>query len=151
MTRVRMATPDDREALAALRYALWPEASTEEHAAELDDVFAGKASMMPLVELVAESDDGAIVGFAEVGLRSYADGCDPTHPVGYVEGWFVVETHRRQGIGRALIAAAEDWVRAQGCVEMASDALLENEPSHRAHAALGYETVDRVVQFRKRL
>ncbi len=148
---IRPATPDDRAALAALRHALWPEASAEEHAAELTDVFAGTASMMALAELVAVGEDGTLLGFVEVGLRSQADGCDPRHPVGYVEGWLVAEGHRRQGIGRALIRAAEDWARRQGCTEMASDALLENEPSHRAHVALGYEIVDRVVQFRKGL
>jgi GNAT superfamily N-acetyltransferase len=40
-----------------------------------------------------------------------------------------------QGIGRELMRSAEEWARAQGCVEMASDALTENEPSQHAHEA----------------
>jgi len=39
--------------------------------------------------------------------------------------------------------SAEDWARAQGCLEMASDALINNEGSLRAHEALGFEIVDR--------
>jgi aminoglycoside 6'-N-acetyltransferase I len=34
---------------------------------------------------------------------------------------------------------------------MASDALIENEESQRAHEALGFDVVDRCVHFRKRL
>ena len=47
--------------------------------------------------------------------------------------------------------AAEDWSRERGCLEMASDALIENEESQRAHEALGFDVVDRCVHFRKRL
>jgi aminoglycoside 6'-N-acetyltransferase I len=61
-----------------------------------------------------------------VGLRSHADGGDESRPVGYVEGWFVAEGWRRQGIGGELVHPAEEWSRAQGCREMASGALIDN-------------------------
>jgi len=92
-----------------------------------------------------------LIGFVEVGLRSHADGCDPSQPVGYIEGWFVAEDHRHRGIGRKLLAKAEDWARSHRCVEMGSDAIIDNEPSQRAHEALGYEVVDRCVHYRKKL
>lgn len=97
---------------------------------------------------LAERDDGSVAGFVEAGSRPYADGCD-TSPVGYVEAWYVDPDVRRSGYGRALLKAAEDWARAQGYREMASDALLENLVSHAAHQRAGYEEVGRVVQFRK--
>ena len=99
---------------------------------------------------VAEDSDGAVVGFVEVGSRPYADGCD-TSPVGYIEAWYVDLHVRRTGCGRSLLAAAEDWARSRGYREMASDALLGNDISHAAHLRIGYEEVDRVVQFRKSL
>jgi hypothetical protein len=46
-------------------------------------------------------------------------------------------------VGAELMRSAEDWARAQGCLEMASDALINNEGSLRAHEALGFEIVDR--------
>ena len=148
---VRAAQPADRQRLAVLRAALWPESSEEEHAKELANILENKKfGTMPLVELVAESD-ARLVGFVKAGLRSHADGCDVSRAVGYVEGWYVVESHRKLGIGRKLLAAAEDWARQQGCVEMASDALLDNEVSQSAHAALGYAEVDRCVRYRKML
>lgn len=99
---------------------------------------------------LVERDDGSVAGFVEVGSRPYADGCE-TSPVGYIEAWYVDPDARRSGYGRALFEAAEDWARAQGYSEIASDALLDNEVSHAAHKRIGYEEVGRVVQFRKRL
>jgi len=99
---------------------------------------------------VVDRNDGTLAGFVEAGTRLYADGCD-TSPVGYVEAWFVDADVRRQGWGRALLGAAEDWARAQGYREMASDALLTNVVSHQAHAAAGYIETERLVVFRKPL
>lgn len=149
---IRLAQPADGDPLSRLRHALWPESSAADHAAELSQIFAGKPlGILPLVIFVAQSADGMLVGFIEAGLRSCADGCDPSHPVGYVEGWYVAETHRRLGIGAALLRAAEDWARAQGCIEMASDAQLENLQSQRAHEALGFVAIERSVLYRKPL
>jgi aminoglycoside 6'-N-acetyltransferase I len=134
--------------------ALWPKSSAEEHARELRLILEGKTASvltMPLTILVAESSDGTLVGFVEVDLRSHADGCDPSQPVGYIEGWYVAADYRHRGVGRKLLAGAEDWGRSHGCVEMASDAIIDNELSQRAHEALGYEVVDRCVHYRKRL
>jgi aminoglycoside 6'-N-acetyltransferase I len=99
---------------------------------------------------IAERDDGSVCGFIEVGSRLYAEGC-VTSPVGYVEAWFVDADVRRTGVGRSLLGAADDWARASGFTEIASDALLENVVSHEAHVRSGYEEVCRLVTFRKDL
>jgi aminoglycoside 6'-N-acetyltransferase I len=151
-TRVRLAQPSDREQLAQLRAALWPKSSMEEHAEELELILAGRfPGIMPLVILIAQAADGTLTGFLEAGLRSCADGCDEAHAVGYVEGWYVVEKWRRQGIGAALLHAAEDWARGQGCIEMASDTGIDNAVSQGAHEALGFEVAERSVLYRKAL
>jgi aminoglycoside 6'-N-acetyltransferase I len=131
---------------------LWPAASAEEHGQELDLILAGKLpAVMPLVILVAQASDGTLASFLEAGMRSYADGCDASHAVGYVEGWYVREKWRQQGIGAELLRAAEDWARGQGCIEMASDTAIENQVSQRAHEALGFEVAERSVLYRKAL
>jgi aminoglycoside 6'-N-acetyltransferase I len=71
--------------------------------------------------------------------------------VAYLEGWFVVPEARRRGVGRALIAAAEQWGRSEGCREFASDAEPDNEISAAAHSALGFSDVGLVRCFRKDL
>jgi aminoglycoside 6'-N-acetyltransferase I len=151
MITIRQLTMADRPAVAAARAALWPDASAEEHEAELARILRGEpVTTLPLQVFVAE-DDGETLGFCEVDLRSHADGCDPQRPVGYLEGWYVVPHRRGQGIGGALLAAAEGWARAHGCTEMGSDTWIDNEGSQRAHEALGFEMVDRCVHYRKAL
>jgi len=147
---IRVALLSDRDQLVRMHVALWPKTSAEEHARELNLILEGKPVVTtPLIILVAEVSDGELAGFLEVDLRSHADGCSPSRPVAYIEGWYVAEKHRHKGIGRRLLAAAEDWARNQGCVEVASDTWVDNEVSQRVHEALGYEVVDRCVHYRK--
>ena len=149
---VRLAQLSDRDQLVRMHEALWPKTPAEEHARELTQILEGKPVVtMPLIILVAEAGDRTLAGFLEIDLRSHADGCNPLRPVGYIEGWYVAENHRHKGIGRKLLAAAEDWARSQGCVEVASDTWVDNEVSQRVHEALGYEVVDRCVHYRKAL
>jgi aminoglycoside 6'-N-acetyltransferase I len=150
--RVRLAQLPDGHQLARLRAALWPESSVEEHAQEVTAILAGTFSTtMPLVVFVSEANDDVLTGFLEAGLRSCADGCNRSRPVGYVEGWYVVRNCRRQGIGSALVRAAEDWARSMGCTEMASDTQIDNHLSQRAHEAVGFKTTERSVLYRKSL
>ena len=148
---VRLALPSDLSVVADQLFALWPDGSLSEHMTEAAAILTGKPrSTMPLVVFVAEAL-GKVVGLVEVGLRSHADGCDARKPVAFIEGWFVEPEHRRSGVGRALLRAAEEWALAQGCDEMASDTWMDNETSHRAHTALGFEVVDKCVNYKKAL
>lgn len=150
---VRQAGPEDIGHVAAMCHELWPDARVEEHAAGFLPILEGKApGHLPGVILLAEeSDRQQPIGFVEVSLRSHADGCDPSHCVGYIEGWYVAPQYRRNRIGARLVAAAEEWARTQGCREIASDVWLSNPKSQIAHEALGFEVVDRCVHYRKDL
>jgi aminoglycoside 6'-N-acetyltransferase I len=148
---VRQAHLSDKDELAKMREILWPESSMEEHRKELESVLrSGMNGTLPMTILVSH-EGGDLTGFIEVGLRSHADGCNPARPVGFVEGWFVHEASRRQGIGSALMRSAETWSRKQGCLEMASDTWIDDERSLRTHQSLGFEVVDRCAHFRKAL
>ena len=144
--RVRRFADDDWGEWLRMSQALFPDEPREGLELGMGD-FRTRADA---AVFIAERDDGSACGFVEAGARPYADGCE-TSPVGYVEAWYVDPDVRRQGIGRALLAAAEDWARGMGYHEMASDALLDNVVSHQAHLRSGYSEVDRVVQFRKTL
>ncbi len=98
--------------------------------------------------LFVEDGHGRPIGFVELSLRAYAEGCQSDN-VAYVEGWYVTPEARGRGVGRALIEAAEDWARGQGCTELASDAELGNAASAAAHEALGFSEVGQIRCFRK--
>ena len=147
MTEVRAAGPEDLEGWVAMRERLWP-GELEEHRREAEVFFAGERRN-PLEVLVAVVD-GAAVGFAELSIREFVDGC-ATDRVAYLEGWFVEEEHRRTGVGRALVEDAEAWGRTQGCREFASDVEPDNQRSLDAHRALGFEETGRAVNLRKDL
>ncbi len=147
--KVRSATPTDVAELAKLRTLLWPEGTLDEHTKELASFLDG-GWPLPSAVFVAQAASGGLVGFSEVAVRPHAEGC-LTDRVGYLEGWFVVEPRRRQGIGRRLVAVAEDWARGESCVEFASDTEVDNQGSKAAHSALGFEDVGLVQCFRKEL
>lgn len=149
--KIRLATRTDAAAWSALRAALWRDADAAQLRAEADAFFLGEIppAMMAAVVL-AENERGTLIGMLELSLRPYADGCESS-PVPFIEGWYVAPKSRRRGVGAALVKAAEDWAIVQGYVEMASDALLENTISERAHKVLGFDEVERAIRFRKDL
>lgn len=131
-----------------MREALWPEGK-EDHPGEIERYFQGRLRE-PLEVLLAFDDGAQAIGLAELSIRTYAEDC-VTDRIAYLEGWYVDPHARRQGVGRALVAAAEAWARAQGCTEFASDALLDNDVSAAAHNALGFEETAQLRCFKKTL
>lgn len=86
----------------------------------------------------------------ELSLRDYVDGCD-TSPVGYIEGIYVEEGERGKGMGRQMIEAGLRWIADQGCTEVGSDALIDNQASIDFHQRVGFEEVERQVIFKRTL
>ena len=146
MVSIREAHSSDRGEWVRLRSTLWPDSSAD-HPQEFDEYLRqeGEGS----VAFVAERPDGeGLCGFLEVRLRSHADGCS-SYPVAYIEGWYVEAEFQRHGIGAALVDSATRWARRLGLREMASDSELGNALGQRAHLAVGFDEVGRIVQFRK--
>ncbi|HWE45073.1 MAG TPA: GNAT family N-acetyltransferase [Caulobacteraceae bacterium] len=147
---VRALTAADRDAWLRMRHALWPE-DADHHAREIDAHFAGEPSPFQIAQVfVAERENGGLCGFAEAGLRPFADACEEA-PCAYLEGLYVDADMRRTGVARALVAAVEDWARAEGHHELGSDYLIDNDASAGWHAAHGFEVVERLVMVRKKL
>lgn len=146
---LRPATHSDTAAWLELRSALWPDCSASEHRAEIERFFAGEMPE-PQAVYLAIGPGEEVVGFVELSLRPYAEGCH-THNVAYLEGWYVAPHVRGKGVGANLIAKAEAWGRGLGCSEFASDAAFDNETSCLAHRALGFDEVGLIRCFRKPL
>jgi len=123
--QVRPIDPQDHDAWFRIRKALWPACPDDTLGAEMASIRADGDQAV----FAAVRGGGGPGGFAEVSIHPHALGCE-TQPVGYLEGWWVDPDLRRTGLGRRLLAAAEDWARAKGCREMASDTDLGNAARH---------------------
>jgi aminoglycoside 6'-N-acetyltransferase I len=148
--RVRPIEVPDIVIWAAMRKRLWPDADLSELAAETRAYVVDVSTSMLDAAFIAEAENAETLGFIELSIRAFSDGCD-SMPVPHVEGWYVEPAARGHGVGRALLRAAEDWARARGFTELASDTETHNVDSQAAHAKCGFEEVDRIVKFRKTL
>jgi len=147
-TTIERCASLDQPGWLAMRIALWADATADDHRGYMAISLAQPERFL---QLMMYDDKHEPIGFIEGSIRGdYVNGTE-TSPVGFVEGVYVVPAWRRKGVARQLFAAIGDWARARGCRELASDALLENEASQRAHRALGFEETERVVYFRRRL
>ena len=128
MITIREAVGDDVE-------AVWPLARDLATSYEVDHdtyatIFAGLVGE-PTVVLLVAADAGVVVGYL-LGQRHvtfHAGG-----PVLWVEELMVAGERRGTGVGRALMAAAEDHVRTSGAAYVA----LATRRAGDFYAALGY-------------
>ena len=140
----RSIVEEDHPAWLQIALTLWPDCPAAIHEHEMRHLRG------PEGEVFVAAVDGELVGFVEVSVRTFAEGCHGGK-VGYIEGWYVAEAYREQGVGRKLIDAAEAWARQRDCTEMASDTEPENVGSRAAHVKAGYAEVGTCVHFRKGL
>jgi aminoglycoside 6'-N-acetyltransferase I len=146
---IRQVRKDDAQTWSTLRARLWPAGDPQELAAEAASFLGGNTMPTIAAAFIAE-DEATQLGFLELAIRSFSDGCD-SMPVPHVEGWYVEPSARGRGVGRALMQAAADWARECGFVELASDTEPWNVASHAAHARCGFQETERLVKFRKLL
>lgn len=148
ITFIERCSSLDQPGWLDLRLALWADATAEDHRGYMAISLAQPERFL---QLMMYDGNRAPVGFIEASIRTdYVNGTESS-PVGFVEGVFVVPAWRRRGVARQLYAAIADWARARGCRELASDALIDNEASQRAHLALGFRETERVVYFTREL
>lgn len=139
--RIYPAAKADLDAVTALALLLWP----------AHDFAALREEMAGAEAVFLAEEDGRPIGFAQCGLRhDYVEGTDSS-PVGYLEGIYVMEPYRRTGVARALVEAGEDWARARGCREFASDCEIENAQSLAFHLGAGFAEAGRLICFVKGL
>ena len=143
---IRKAESKDLPILAELGCQLWPDHTVEEMYTEFAEILAKPDAAFFLAYV-----DETAIGFAQCQLRhDYVEGTDSS-PVGYLEGIYVADGYRKQGIAKELLAACESWARSQGCTEFASDCELDNTQSLQFHLNVGFEEANRIICFTKKI
>lgn len=92
-----------------------------------------------------------LIGFIQISIRTdYVNG-STNSPVGFIEGIFVDENYRKKGIARKLVDRAVSYFKNEGIKEIASDVLIDNIDSQNFHKSIGFEEIERVVCYIKRI
>ena len=143
---IKKATVNDASYVAKLAIQMWEDNTLEGLTADLAETIASPESAIFLLY------DGEMpVGFAQCQLRhDYVEGTDSS-PVGYLEGIYVEKEHRNLGTARALLKGAQQWAKAKGCREFASDCEMDNTESLAFHLACGFEEANRIICFVKEI
>ena len=130
IVEIRRASLDDAEAIAPLLGELGYPSSLEETSRRL----AAMATVDGIAVFVA-SDRTRLTGVAAaqrlVVLHSNANFAQLTLVV-------VTSAARRQGVGRRLVGAVEDWARQNGCIRILVASGEQRADAHAFYAGLGY-------------
>lgn len=113
------------------------------------DFIVGRAARMNGRILVAEIDE-AIVGFVGILPAVPPDEPDEPHaPYAYVSDLMVRAAHRRRGIGRQLLDAAQAHARQAGAAVLRINVLAKNTGAAMLYRRAGF--AERLIQLSKRL
>lgn len=141
---IRSAEPADAEALAHLTGQLGYPVSAEEAAGRLRQLQTHPEWQAALVAVLPE---GQVVGWVQVYRVIFLGGA----PFTEIGGLVVDERQRRQGIGRALVQAAEDWARQHGTNDVSVRSNILREGAHAFYRRLGYRLIKTQHTFHKEL
>ena len=139
--RVRLAEMEDAGRVNALYRAL-----AELHKAARPDVFASLAAdTMPVAAaligdngliLVAEDESGVVQGMIMGKVRGYRG--QPAQIL-WIDDLIVEDAARGKGIGSALLQAARDYGRQQGCTRLELNVWAFNETAVRFYEKNGLQ------------
>jgi GNAT superfamily N-acetyltransferase len=144
--RVRDAEPQDFDAVTNLLELLGRARVTNETRDRCREIYASQISDPTASHLVAEDDDGTIVGFCSLHFRNRLN-----HPTAqaWIPDLFVLESARRRGIGRALLQEAERHALDRGCWDLTLESAYQRTEAHLLYTNFGMR--DAGKYFRKLL
>jgi predicted N-acetyltransferase YhbS len=91
--------------------------------------------------------NGRAVGWVHILYAEYVD----AEPFVVIGGLVVDGSHRRLGIGRALMDRAEGWARERGCSVVRLTSSAARNAAHRFYENLGYTNIKTQYSFVKPL
>ena len=146
--KIRKAVKSDRDDWVRLKQGLWNDIHSN-HINETARYFLKHDTGITDVFVLDHQEHG-LIGYIELNIRNHAEGSQAT-AIPYIEAWYIEPAWRQQGYGESLLRFAEQWAKEQGYRELASDSLINNRKSIATHKALGFNEVERIVCFIKKL
>ncbi len=125
------ATPEDCTALVALWQACDLTRPWNNPIADFDLAMAGATSTILLMR-----SSGDVIGSVMVGFDGHR---------GWVYYLAVHPDHQRRGIGKQLMAAAENWLKLHKAPKIQLMVRIDNDLARGFYAAIGYDVQDVVV------
>lgn len=136
----------DVSSLATLAQKLWPKHTVDTLEKEIQE-----AITKPNVAFFLAFTENQPIAFAQCQLRhDYVEGTSSS-PVGYLEGIYVRQRYRQQGIASELLTACQTWAKHNYCTEFASDCEIENMESLKFHLSHSFIEANRLICFSKQL
>jgi GNAT superfamily N-acetyltransferase len=131
--QIRDVNPDDALSVASLLTELDYPTTREEAERRIRAIDAyedGRA-------LVAVDDDGVAIGLVSAQVMHAVMTHDA--PSGVITAMIVGSRARGGGVGRALVAAIESWLRDRGCEKVHVNAANRRSGAHAFYQRIGYE------------
>ena len=97
--KIRFVNKKDKDIWLKFRTELWSE-SSDDLTSEIEEYFRGNSNDIDVV-FMAVTENNDPVGFLELNLRDYAEGCRCS-PIPYIEAWYVSKSYRGKGIGKLI-------------------------------------------------
>jgi predicted N-acetyltransferase YhbS len=139
---IRSAQPSDAAAIAALTTQLGYHVEASAVADRLSRILARSDQQF----LVAD-DHGETVGWIHILLSEYVEA-----DAFVLIGGLVVDRHyRNQGIGRRLLAHAEEWARQHGCAIVRLSSSSVRTEAHAFYQRVGFAIIKTQYSFVKLL
>jgi len=146
---IKKVTKDNKmdfESLVDMAHTLWSYHTREEISKEMDKILESNKEDAFVIK---ENDEYS--AFATFPIKyEYVQGAN-SYPVGYLEGIYVKPEYRKKGLAKKIVEFAEKWAFEKGCKQIASDTWLRNKESQNFHKSIGFEEVEKIVHFIKKI
>lgn len=105
------------------------------------------STMKNSIVLVAEDNESNLAGYAFLTEVVFLG----MEPFIELQSILVNRVHRRQGIGKALMNASEEWARNNGFHEIVLSSRIHLNNAHKFYEGLGYKTYKQSYFFKKKI
>jgi GNAT superfamily N-acetyltransferase len=144
--KVRDAEPQDFDVVTELLEGLGRAEVTDATRDRCREIYAAQISDPKVKHLVAEDDEGTVVGFCSLHFRNRLNHITAQ---AWIPDLFVLESARRTGVASALLHEAERHALERGCWDLTLESAYQRTEAHLLYVNFGMR--DSGKYFRKLL